>query len=188
MIRRPPRSTQSRSSAASDVYKRQSTQSTWGTSLRIILQMEGDQEKEKKFLKALETTEKIDALLIQIRDSFNEGMISIADFRYRHPELEMSVRPHCYNIRPADLILTESEKNSKPFSLQRNTKGEFLLDDDPEEEPQPPKEKTESIEVTSMFALSRDAPLLYKIQRDYTKMLQNIVQLANIIHDIKSSD
>eukprot|EP01015_Nassula_variabilis_P002186 TRINITY_DN11194_c0_g1_i1.p2 TRINITY_DN11194_c0_g1~~TRINITY_DN11194_c0_g1_i1.p2 ORF type:complete len:101 (+),score=45.17 TRINITY_DN11194_c0_g1_i1:1-303(+) len=31
MIRRPPRSTQSRSSAASDVYKRQvSTQSTWG--------------------------------------------------------------------------------------------------------------------------------------------------------------
>eukprot|EP01017_Pseudomicrothorax_dubius_P014970 TRINITY_DN17451_c0_g1_i3.p1 TRINITY_DN17451_c0_g1~~TRINITY_DN17451_c0_g1_i3.p1 ORF type:complete len:102 (-),score=21.24 TRINITY_DN17451_c0_g1_i3:38-343(-) len=34
MIRRPPRSTQSRSSAASDVYKRQ-TQSTWG----IILQM-----------------------------------------------------------------------------------------------------------------------------------------------------
>eukprot|EP01017_Pseudomicrothorax_dubius_P009460 TRINITY_DN1320_c0_g1_i5.p1 TRINITY_DN1320_c0_g1~~TRINITY_DN1320_c0_g1_i5.p1 ORF type:complete len:133 (+),score=41.96 TRINITY_DN1320_c0_g1_i5:42-440(+) len=32
MIRRPPRSTQSRSSAASDVYKRQvSTQSTWGT-------------------------------------------------------------------------------------------------------------------------------------------------------------
>eukprot|EP00826_Nyctotherus_ovalis_P035790 TRINITY_DN3105_c0_g4_i8.p1 TRINITY_DN3105_c0_g4~~TRINITY_DN3105_c0_g4_i8.p1 ORF type:complete len:151 (-),score=18.13 TRINITY_DN3105_c0_g4_i8:149-577(-) len=34
MIRRPPRSTQSRSSAASDVYKRQvSTQSTWGKAI-----------------------------------------------------------------------------------------------------------------------------------------------------------
>eukprot|EP01017_Pseudomicrothorax_dubius_P017122 TRINITY_DN19448_c0_g1_i1.p1 TRINITY_DN19448_c0_g1~~TRINITY_DN19448_c0_g1_i1.p1 ORF type:complete len:264 (+),score=110.71 TRINITY_DN19448_c0_g1_i1:53-844(+) len=42
MIRRPPRSTQSRSSAASDVYKRQvSTQSTWGKRFqqKIGLQM-----------------------------------------------------------------------------------------------------------------------------------------------------
>eukprot|EP01017_Pseudomicrothorax_dubius_P022331 TRINITY_DN2413_c0_g1_i3.p1 TRINITY_DN2413_c0_g1~~TRINITY_DN2413_c0_g1_i3.p1 ORF type:complete len:114 (-),score=43.91 TRINITY_DN2413_c0_g1_i3:149-490(-) len=37
MIRRPPRSTQSRSSAASDVYKRQvSTQSTWVRGTFII--------------------------------------------------------------------------------------------------------------------------------------------------------
>eukprot|EP00831_Metopus_contortus_P046465 TRINITY_DN37328_c0_g1_i1.p2 TRINITY_DN37328_c0_g1~~TRINITY_DN37328_c0_g1_i1.p2 ORF type:complete len:110 (-),score=36.98 TRINITY_DN37328_c0_g1_i1:123-452(-) len=37
MIRRPPRSTQGVSSAASDVYKRQvSTQSTWGTSGRVV--------------------------------------------------------------------------------------------------------------------------------------------------------
>eukprot|EP01016_Furgasonia_blochmanni_P002935 TRINITY_DN11145_c0_g1_i3.p1 TRINITY_DN11145_c0_g1~~TRINITY_DN11145_c0_g1_i3.p1 ORF type:complete len:693 (+),score=63.68 TRINITY_DN11145_c0_g1_i3:1-2079(+) len=36
MIRRPPRSTQSRSSAASDVYKRQ-TQSTWGHIFKQIL-------------------------------------------------------------------------------------------------------------------------------------------------------
>eukprot|EP01015_Nassula_variabilis_P011441 TRINITY_DN1928_c0_g1_i2.p2 TRINITY_DN1928_c0_g1~~TRINITY_DN1928_c0_g1_i2.p2 ORF type:complete len:118 (-),score=51.86 TRINITY_DN1928_c0_g1_i2:149-502(-) len=37
MIRRPPRSTQSRSSAASDVYKRQvSTQSTWGITRQKI--------------------------------------------------------------------------------------------------------------------------------------------------------
>eukprot|EP01016_Furgasonia_blochmanni_P009863 TRINITY_DN1412_c0_g2_i4.p1 TRINITY_DN1412_c0_g2~~TRINITY_DN1412_c0_g2_i4.p1 ORF type:complete len:328 (-),score=99.24 TRINITY_DN1412_c0_g2_i4:31-1014(-) len=51
MIRRPPRSTQSRSSAASDVYKRQvSTQSTWGiltintmnkTALFLILTIAG---------------------------------------------------------------------------------------------------------------------------------------------------
>eukprot|EP01017_Pseudomicrothorax_dubius_P045150 TRINITY_DN7765_c0_g1_i2.p1 TRINITY_DN7765_c0_g1~~TRINITY_DN7765_c0_g1_i2.p1 ORF type:complete len:126 (+),score=43.66 TRINITY_DN7765_c0_g1_i2:12-389(+) len=37
MIRRPPRSTQSRSSAASDVYKRQ-TQSTWGQNSRKEIQ------------------------------------------------------------------------------------------------------------------------------------------------------
>eukprot|EP01017_Pseudomicrothorax_dubius_P010877 TRINITY_DN13952_c0_g1_i1.p1 TRINITY_DN13952_c0_g1~~TRINITY_DN13952_c0_g1_i1.p1 ORF type:complete len:197 (+),score=61.34 TRINITY_DN13952_c0_g1_i1:11-601(+) len=40
MIRRPPRSTQSRSSAASDVYKRQ-TQSTWGISkLRTVMRLQ----------------------------------------------------------------------------------------------------------------------------------------------------
>src|SRR5680860_1900444 len=37
MIRRPPRSTQSRSSAASDVYKRQPR--TWSTDMRPMAQM-----------------------------------------------------------------------------------------------------------------------------------------------------
>ena len=44
MIRRPPRSTQSRSSAASDVYKRQKIDSIRGMDITIVTSAKSDQE------------------------------------------------------------------------------------------------------------------------------------------------
>eukprot|EP01017_Pseudomicrothorax_dubius_P032329 TRINITY_DN4223_c0_g1_i2.p1 TRINITY_DN4223_c0_g1~~TRINITY_DN4223_c0_g1_i2.p1 ORF type:complete len:253 (-),score=75.45 TRINITY_DN4223_c0_g1_i2:232-990(-) len=71
MIRRPPRSTQSRSSAASDVYKRQ-TQSTWGIeniSVRIV-----DQDGNIRSFRNVEIEGKIDTRRNVARNSHNQNI------------------------------------------------------------------------------------------------------------------
>eukprot|EP01017_Pseudomicrothorax_dubius_P042383 TRINITY_DN6907_c0_g1_i1.p1 TRINITY_DN6907_c0_g1~~TRINITY_DN6907_c0_g1_i1.p1 ORF type:complete len:852 (+),score=329.49 TRINITY_DN6907_c0_g1_i1:52-2607(+) len=116
MIRRPPRSTQSRSSAASDVYKRQvSTQSTWGinekkniclrmlytqgthvnNNYRIIIiskEMSGD----RAALRDAVCTVKLGSLTQSARLPFKEALVfdleALDPFRTIHLTLELGGR------------------------------------------------------------------------------------------------
>eukprot|EP01017_Pseudomicrothorax_dubius_P024219 TRINITY_DN2577_c0_g2_i2.p1 TRINITY_DN2577_c0_g2~~TRINITY_DN2577_c0_g2_i2.p1 ORF type:complete len:109 (-),score=46.16 TRINITY_DN2577_c0_g2_i2:416-742(-) len=86
MIRRPPRSTQSRSSAASDVYKRQvSTQSTWGSLMNnaeIFARLKPvDFEKLVDFTILTYLNDYDDVFLTKLTDHLNFGLLELGELK-----------------------------------------------------------------------------------------------------------
>eukprot|EP00831_Metopus_contortus_P069222 TRINITY_DN6211_c0_g1_i1.p1 TRINITY_DN6211_c0_g1~~TRINITY_DN6211_c0_g1_i1.p1 ORF type:complete len:334 (-),score=68.37 TRINITY_DN6211_c0_g1_i1:260-1261(-) len=128
MIRRPPRSTQGVSSAASDVYKRQvSTQSTWGIKVRKYL---GHALEEKKNLQ-MDEREMMAAISTPLRDEltifFHGTILHNCPVFYDFPPDFLSYLTffmHTDQFSIGDTIFEEEEASNKMYFI---VKGKVLV-------------------------------------------------------------
>eukprot|EP01017_Pseudomicrothorax_dubius_P021658 TRINITY_DN2330_c0_g1_i5.p1 TRINITY_DN2330_c0_g1~~TRINITY_DN2330_c0_g1_i5.p1 ORF type:complete len:670 (+),score=169.43 TRINITY_DN2330_c0_g1_i5:19-2028(+) len=114
MIRRPPRSTQSRSSAASDVYKRQvvSTQSTWGNLNLMADSLIRFDEIEKHFVEKRRFVETL-VLIIQDRIELETNYASnLERISYNLGTLldKTSLAPSLISLRSYNSIKSEQSR------------------------------------------------------------------------------
>eukprot|EP00831_Metopus_contortus_P050074 TRINITY_DN4198_c0_g1_i4.p2 TRINITY_DN4198_c0_g1~~TRINITY_DN4198_c0_g1_i4.p2 ORF type:complete len:153 (-),score=46.62 TRINITY_DN4198_c0_g1_i4:456-914(-) len=126
MIRRPPRSTQGVSSAASDVYKRQvSTQSTWVTevvepkkkvAMEEMLATQQAQEAEKLLTECTQELAKFTPKLKEAQDKM--GALSAKEINelktyHEPPKLVKVVMEAVVVLREAPIVLSPNPSNPK---------------------------------------------------------------------------
>src|SRR5450756_3154262 len=99
MIRRPPRSTQSRSSAASDVYKRQDTERRWSDEEVALARALGEQAAV-----AIEHAR----LYRRVQDqAITDGLTGLFNHRYFYERLEQEIaRARRYGT-PVSLLMID---------------------------------------------------------------------------------
>eukprot|EP00831_Metopus_contortus_P045879 TRINITY_DN3679_c0_g1_i1.p1 TRINITY_DN3679_c0_g1~~TRINITY_DN3679_c0_g1_i1.p1 ORF type:complete len:282 (-),score=52.65 TRINITY_DN3679_c0_g1_i1:198-1043(-) len=107
MIRRPPRSTQGVSSAASDVYKRQvSTQSTWGQfKMRTTMKKPRQVEVNEAEKKAIKDSHKFAKAVTQPKKMTGTGMSTIP--KQKEEKAASKKQPNAGRTKEMDEVLNE---------------------------------------------------------------------------------